>query len=168
MSNTIATLQHEEQVGTGGLEKKVSIIVPVYNHGKYLAEALDSVLRQTYPHWECVIVNDGSTDNSEEIAMQYVRKDARFKYIYQKNAGVAAARNNGIRNSDGLFILPLDSDNKLCPTYFLKKGVTRSRSHPDTTLVYGKAIFFGDRSGIWNLPEYSWEKFIWPNCIDAC
>ena len=147
--------------------EKVSIIVPVYNLGCYLAEALDSVLQQTYPQWECVIVNDGSTDNSEKVAMQYVEKDARFKYIYQENAGVAAARNNGIQNSDGLFILPLDCDDMLCPTY-LEKGVARFLIYPETTLVYGKAELFGDSSGIWDLDEYSWDSIIWANCIYNC
>ena len=96
---------------------KVSVIVPVYNQGEFLSEALESVLQQTYPNWECIIVNDGSTDNSGEVAKGYVNKDDRFKYLYQDNSGVAAARNNGIRHSDGFYILPLDSDNVLCPTY---------------------------------------------------
>ena len=62
----------------------VSIIVPVYNLGKYLSEALDSVLSQTYQTWEFIIVNDGSTDNSEEVARKYVNIDTRFKYLFQK------------------------------------------------------------------------------------
>ena len=146
---------------------KVSVIVPVYNQGEFLAEALDSVLQQTYSNWECVIVNDGSTDNSEEVAKSYLDKDNRFKYLYQENSRLAAARNNGIWHSDGYYILPLDSDNVLCPAY-LEKAVSYFLLHPETTLVYGKAELFGDRSGIWNLPEYSWEKIIWSNCIDAC
>lgn len=143
---------------------KVSVIVPVYNQGEFLAEALDSVLQQTYSNWECVIVNDGSTDNTEEVALDYVNKDGRFRYLYQDNSGVSAARNNGIRHSDGLFILPLDGDDILCPSY-LEKAVSRFMLHPETTLVYGKAEFFGDRSGVWDLPEWSWGSFIWENCI---
>ena len=146
---------------------KVSVIVPVYNQGVFLAEALDSVLQQTYSNWECVIVNDGSTDNTEVVAKSYVNKDVRFKYLYQDNSGVSAARNNGIRHSNGFFILPLDSDNMLLPTY-MEKAVSYFLLHPETTLVYGKAELFGDKNGIWNLPEYSWEKFIWSNCIDNC
>ena len=138
---------------------KVSVIVPVYNQGEFLAEALDSVLQQTYSNWECVIVNDGSTDNSEEVAKSYLDKDNRFKYLYQENSRLAAARNNGIRHSDGYFILPLDSDNVLCPAY-LEKAVSYFLLHPETTLVYGKAELFGDRSGIWNLPEYSWVCYV--------
>ena len=108
----------------------------------------------------CVIVNDGSTDNTEVVAKSYVNKDVRFKYLYQDNSGVSAARNNGIRHSNGFFILPLDSDNMLLPTY-MEKAVSYFLLHPETTLVYGKAELFGDKNGIWNLPEYSWEKFIW-------
>lgn len=162
--NTISPTRQEQ-----GLEEpvKVSVIVPVYNQGEFLAEALDSVLQQTYSNWECVIVNDGSTDNTEKVAKSYVNKDDRFKYLYQNNSGCAAARNNGIRHSDGFFILPLDSDNMLCPTC-LEKAVGYFLLHPETTLVYGKVEFFGDRSGIWNLPEYSWDSFIWSNCIDNC
>lgn len=156
------------QQGLGSEEPvKVSVIVPVYNQGEFLAEALDSVLQQTYPNWECIIVNDGSTDNTEEVAKSYVNKDDRFKYLYQENSGCGAARNNGIRHSNGYFILPLDGDNMLCPTY-LEKAVSYFLLHPETTLVYGKAEYFGDRSGVWNLPKYSWERFIWSNCIDAC
>jgi glycosyltransferase involved in cell wall biosynthesis len=56
----------------------VSVIIPCYNQAKYLPDALDSVLKQTYPHWECIIVNDGSPDNTEEVAMEWVKKDNRF------------------------------------------------------------------------------------------
>lgn len=123
--------------------------------------------RKTYPYWECVIVNDGSTDNSEEIAMHYVNKDNRLKYLYQTNAGVAAARNNGIGRSDGFYILPLDSDGILCPCY-LEKAVNHFQSYPETTLVYGNVEKFGDEKGLWNLPMYSWEGIIWRNCIVNC
>ena len=96
---------------------KVSIIVPCYNQAAYLAETLDSVLDQTYQHWECVIVNDGSPDNAEEIANEYVAKDNRFKYLWEKNEGPSQARNFGILNSDGKYVLPLDADDLVAPTY---------------------------------------------------
>ena len=63
----------------------VSIIVPCYNQAQYLPETLDSVLAQTYPYWECIIVNDGSPDNTEEIAKHYCEKDNRFKYLFKEN-----------------------------------------------------------------------------------
>jgi glycosyltransferase involved in cell wall biosynthesis len=63
----------------------ISIIVPCYNQAQYLDEALNSVLNQTYENWECIIVNDGSPDNTEFVAQKWCAKDIRFKYIFQKN-----------------------------------------------------------------------------------
>ena len=72
----------------------VSIIVPCYKQAKYLPESLDSIIAQTYTDWECVIVDDGSPDNTKEIADRYVNLDKRIRYISQKNQGVSIARNN--------------------------------------------------------------------------
>ena len=145
----------------------VSIIVPVFNQGKYLTETLESVLKQTYQKWECVIVNDGSTDNSERIALEFVKRDQRFKYFHQENFGVSAARNNGIMHSNGQFILPLDGDDIILPRY-IKKCVEHFNSHPETTVVTAKAKRFGTNTGIWRLPKYSWDTIIWINCLVVC
>lgn len=91
----------------------VSIIVPVYNVEKYLAECLTSLMRQTYVHTEVIIVNDGSTDRSVEIAEDYVRKYANFKIISQKNGGLSAARNAGKAEALGKYICFVDSDDFL-------------------------------------------------------
>ena len=144
--------------------KLVSIIIPCYKQAQYLPEALDSVLAQTYTNWECVIVNDGSPDNTEEIAKNYIERDARFKYIFQENSGPSAARNNGIKNSHGEYLLPLDADDLIAPTY-LEKAVDHFSHFPETKLVYCKAEKFGKENGVWNLPEYDYESFIWNNCI---
>lgn len=90
--------------------KTVSIIVPCYNQAQYLDECLNSVLDQTYPNWECIIVNDGSPDNTEEVAMKWTNKDERFKYLYKTNGGLSSARNFGLQHSSGQYILFLDSD----------------------------------------------------------
>ena len=71
----------------------VSIIVPCYNQACFLPETLESVIRQSYTEWECIIVNDGSKDNTEEVSLSYTKKDNRIKYIYQENKGLSAARN---------------------------------------------------------------------------
>src|SRR5687768_10004937 len=89
----------------------VSIIVPCFNQAEFLNETLQSVLSQTISDWECIIINDGSKDNSEEIALPWVDKDKRFKYLKQENRGVCAARNKGISEANGKYILPLDGDN---------------------------------------------------------
>jgi glycosyltransferase involved in cell wall biosynthesis len=94
----------------------VSVIMPAYNSAKYIAEAIDSVLAQTYPMLEIIVVDDGSTDSTGEIVKKYVEKQRnketkrQIRYIYQENKGPAAARNNGIRAAKGGYIAFLDSD----------------------------------------------------------
>jgi len=91
----------------------VSIIVACYDQAQYLSEALDSILAQSYSNWECIIVNDGSPDNTDEIAGLYCDKDVRFKYLYKENGGPASARNAGLKIAKGEYIQLLDSDDKL-------------------------------------------------------
>lgn len=98
----------------------VSIIVPCYKQAHYLGQALQSVLEQNYSNWECIIVNDGSPDNTELVAKEWVAKDSRFQYLYKENGGLSSARNAGIKSSKGEFILPLDADDILYPDYLKK------------------------------------------------
>ena len=88
----------------------VSIITPLYNGEKYVAQTIESVLAQTYPDWEMIVVNDGSTDRSAEIVQRYVEQDPRIKLFTQRNGGSASARNNGIRRAEGQYIALLDAD----------------------------------------------------------
>ena len=110
------------------MNKLVSIIVPCYNQAHYLPEALGSVLAQTYPHWECIIVNDGSVDNTEEIAQQWMEKDGRFRYIKKENGGMSSARNAGLKAASGEYIQLLDADDLLetdkikCQVDYLENG----------------------------------------------
>jgi glycosyltransferase involved in cell wall biosynthesis len=91
----------------------ISIIIPCYNQGEFLNETILSVYNQTNSNWECIIINDGSTDNSDEIANEWVRKDNRFKYFYKENEGVSSARNLGLEKVNGNYIQFLDSDDLL-------------------------------------------------------
>ena len=93
----------------------ISVIVPCYNQAQYLDECLQSVLDQTYQDWECIIVNDGSPDNTEEVAKKWLAKDSRFKYLYKENGGLSSARNAGIKIAVGDFIQFLDCDDILEP-----------------------------------------------------
>lgn len=93
----------------------VSIIIPAYNTGKYLCECLDSVLRQTWRDMEVIVVNDGSTDATEEIARGYAARDGRVKLITVSNGGQAAARNIGLDRAEGEWIAFVDSDDILYP-----------------------------------------------------
>ncbi|SCX92338.1 Glycosyltransferase involved in cell wall bisynthesis [Nonlabens sp. Hel1_33_55] len=91
-------------------EQLISVIIPCYNQASFLNETLESVYEQSYADWECIIVNDGSTDNTQQIAERWVKKDVRFKYYFQDNSGLSAARNKGLKESRGDFIQLLDSD----------------------------------------------------------
>ena len=95
------------------MNTKVSVIVPCYNQAQYLDEALQSILNQSFTDWECIVVNDGSKDNTEFISNEWIKKDSRFKYVYQDNGGLSNARNVGIKKAEGEFILPLDADDKI-------------------------------------------------------
>jgi len=124
---------------------KVSIIVPCFNQAQYLEEALQSVLEQTYSNWECIIVNDGSPDNTEEVAQKWVDKDSRFVYLFKENGGLSSARNAGIAMAKGEFILNLDSDDKYHPT-FLEKGTAILISDSSIGVVSSWGVrFIGDK-----------------------
>ncbi len=97
----------------------ISVIIPAYNQARYLPEALDSVLAQTYVDWECIIINDGSTDDTEEIAFAYQKKDSRFKYQKKENGGLSSARNEGLKSAKGDWIQFLDSDDYIEPEKFM-------------------------------------------------
>ena len=119
----------------------VSIIVPCFNQAHFLDESLQSVLNQTYIDWECIIVNDGSPDNAEEIANKWCKKDKRFKYLDKKNGGLSSARNAGIKISKGDFILPLDADDIIHPDYLLKT-VPLLKKNGKLAIVSCYSIFF--------------------------
>lgn len=97
---------------------KISIIVPCYNQEEFLDSTLNSVLKQTYPHWECIIIDDGSTDSTLEIARCYENTDKRFRLFSIKNQGLAHARNFGIEKSVGELIQFLDGDDILVENRF--------------------------------------------------
>lgn len=88
----------------------ISIIVPIYNVENYLRQCLDSIMSQTYQNFECLLINDGSLDNSADICREYVSKDSRFRYFEKENGGVSSARNLGIERSKGQYITFIDSD----------------------------------------------------------
>jgi glycosyltransferase involved in cell wall biosynthesis len=145
----------------------ISIIIPCYNSEKTLSETLDSVLLQNYEEWEAIVVNDGSPDNLEKIALEYVNKDSRFKYIKKENGGLATARNYGIERATGKYILPLDSDNKVRPD-FGKTAIALMDQDQTVDVVYGDAMYFGEKSGIWKVGKFDKYRMLEHNYIDAC
>ncbi len=103
--------------GSAVIEGMVSIITPCYNGARFVGETIESVLTQTYSHWEMIVVDDGSADGSERIISEYVRRDPRIRLIRQKNAGAACARNAGLRQATGQYIALLDADDIWEPVF---------------------------------------------------
>ncbi len=142
----------------------VSIIVPCFNQASFIGEALDSVLSQSYVDWQCVVIDDGSTDETETIVRSYLSRDDRFVYLKKANGGVASARNLGIKNSSGEFILPLDGDDKLHKDY-LRTAMSYFAAHPETDLVYTQVKLFGATRGLNRLPAYDYQRLLFDNMI---
>lgn len=145
----------------------LSIIIPCYNSETTLETTLESVISQDFEDWEAIIINDGSTDATEEIALRWVESDKRFKYFAKPNEGLGKTRNYGIAKSNGLYILPLDSDNQLIKD-FSKDAIAVFEKNQDIGVVYGDAQYFGEKNGIWKVDDYNLNKMLVDNYIDAC
>jgi glycosyltransferase involved in cell wall biosynthesis len=145
---------------------RVSVVIPCFNDGAYIDEAVDSVLAQTYQDFEIIIVNDGSTDpRTNDILSNYSRPKTRV--IQTANQGVARARNRAIEEARGEFILPLDADDKIGKEY-LEEAVEVIDGDPDVGIVYCLTEFFGNKTGLWELPPYSLEGMLLDNLICNC
>lgn len=116
----------------------VSVLMPTYNREKFVGEAIESVLSQTYPNFELLVVDDGSTDKTKSVVQKYLT-DPRVKYFYKENGGQSSGRNLGFKNSKGDYIAFLDSDNKWKPEK-LKICMTAALDNPDVGVVYGDNI----------------------------
>jgi glycosyltransferase involved in cell wall biosynthesis len=111
----------------------ISVIIPCYNHGQFLGEAIESALGQSYPHVEVLVVDDGSTDHSAQVAASF---GDRIRSIHKQNSGLSAARNTGILECRGEFVLCLDADDYLWPD-MLERHVEAIRAHPTGTVFHG-------------------------------
>lgn len=119
----------------------VSVVMPVYNREDLVGRAIDSILGQTYPHFEFIIVDDGSTDNTPEILKQYAKKDARIKIVTNvQNCGISCGRNRGMDAAVGKYIVPMDSDD-VALSIRLEKSVTAMEENPEIDAFTG---YFGD------------------------
>lgn len=144
---------------------KVSIIIPCYNQEKYIAEAIESSINQTYKDVEIIVVNDASFDNSANIINSYAKKYKNIKFINcTENKGVVFCRNLAIQNASGEYILPLDADDKIAPEY-VEKSVNVFFSKPETKIVYCRAMLFGSKNKEFRLDEFSLDNIIFHNCI---
>jgi len=147
-------------------QPKVTVVIPSYNHGKYLQEAIDSVENSGFKDYEIIIVDDGSTDASSRKIAQDLKANG-YEVILQENKGVAASRNNAIKIAKGEFIIPLDADNRLLKPYFFE-GIKILEDNPKIGVVYGDAQVIGEKSGTWVNHPMQLEEIIFENYIDNC
>ena len=118
------------------MEHLVSIIVPVYNTGEYLAPCIESLTSQTYSNLEIILVDDGSTDGSGAVCDEFARRDERIKVIHQKNSGVSSARNAGLENASGTYLTFVDADDGLVP-HGLETALRYLRENDADMVTYG-------------------------------
>jgi len=132
----------------------VSVIIPTYNRAQWLTEAIDSVLEQTYPNIELIMVNDGSTDNTDEVVQPY---KGRLIYVKQENSGCGAAVNTGLKHAKGEYITRLDDDDQFLPDKVAMQ-VEAFRKHPNVGLIGGPCYLMdgnGDIVGTRKTPNYN-------------
>ncbi|MRR53110.1 MAG: glycosyltransferase [Deltaproteobacteria bacterium] len=149
---------------------QVSVIIPCYNYGQYLAEAVSSVITQTYQEFEIIIINDGSTDNTAEVAEQIINSNPhiRIRLINQANSGQPAfSRNKGISEAKGKYILPLDADDKISPT-MIEKMVRILDDDQAVDIVYCDTIRFGDVDNAYQTEDWSLTRLASDNIINYC
>ncbi|RYC05834.1 glycosyltransferase family 2 protein [Nocardioides zhouii] len=145
---------------------KVSIVIPCYNGGGLVQEAVTSALAQTHPAVEVLVVDDGSTDSTTLETLKHIEKAGQARVIRQENQGLCAARNRGIEESAGAYILPLDHDDEIYPDY-AAKAVDVLDSRAEVGIVYGRAERFGATTGDWYLPDFSMGRMLATNLIYA-
>lgn len=145
----------------------VSVIMPLYNMEDYVDEAIASVLNSNYSPLELIVVDDGSTDNSLSIVRQWAERDKRVQWLRQDNAGPCRARNIAVKAANGKYLLPVDADNKLAPS-FIREAVAVLEAHPNVKVVAPTIERFGLRNDLWRLPPFSLRLLARRNMIDTC
>lgn len=146
---------------------KISIVVTCYNLGEYLNEALESIACfKDASAYEVVIVDDGSTDLRTKDVIAGLDR-SKYRVLEQPNMGLSKARNNGIAISTGAYIISLDADNHVHPA-FLERSISILDSEPNIGVVYGDAMYFEGRTGLWKVGPYDFSRLLKSNYIDAC
>ena len=146
---------------------KIVVVIPCYNQGKYVADAIKSLIDQTYVHWKCVVINDGSTDDSDKAIREAIGDDDRFVYVSQENKGVAASRNAGARMFKSEYLMFLDADDMIDRTY-LEKGIMFMDENKDYTMFHARAKMI-DLENETRPPKYLYGwKFRYPYFILHC
>ncbi|CUQ67235.1 glycosyltransferase [Candidatus Nitrospira inopinata] len=155
--------------GAREADPTVSVIVPCYAQADFLAEAIESVVTQTFSDWECLIVDDGSPDHTAQVARDLIARypDKRIRLIRKTNGGLSDARNAGIREARGRYILPLDADDRLDPRY-LAETVPILERNPDIAIVYVDERTFGETEGVHRKGVVTLESLLVGNVHDYC
>jgi glycosyltransferase involved in cell wall biosynthesis len=122
-------------------EPLVSVITPTYNYGRFIELALESLRAQTHRNWECVVVDDGSTDDTAEVIARYIEREPRVRYLRQENQRQAVAKNTGLADARGRYVQFLDADDLIEPRK-LERQVEFLESHAEADIVYGGVRFF--------------------------
>ena len=148
----------------GNQNKKVYIIVPVYNAEKYLGYCLNSILSQTYSNWTAILVDDGSTDTSLEICRSYEAVDARFRVFSKPNGGVSSARNFGLRYAEGDYLEFVDSDDCLALDSLEKQVALAVENDSQLVVVNALIVAVGmsrrdEIEQTFNKLERIWEEY---------
>lgn len=141
----------------------VSVIMPCFNQGQFIEEAVESIIAQTFTPVEIIIINDGSTDIETVRLLNHYQKP-NVSVIHTENRGPSAARNVGIHQAKGQYILPVDADDRIAPTY-LEKAVPILASQPEIGIVYTQAELFGAKTGSFDLPPYQFPDILLGNMI---
>ena len=134
----------------------VSIIVPIYNIEGYIRECIDSILAQTYPDFELILVDDGSPDNCGRICDEYAEKDVRIKVIHKENGGLTSARNAGLSVAKGDWIMHVDGDDWIEPDMI--ESLIEAAKATEADLVFGDFMKYGPYAGNHKLPTWSIDK----------
>ena len=140
--------------------KLISIVVPVYNVAPYLNLCLESIANQTYTHFEVLLINDGSRDNSKDICLEFAERDNRFKYIEQKNAGLSVARNTGILNATGEFITLINGDDFVDPNYLEELYHAALKNDSEIVIASYKTFNENDNNYYIHVFDYREEYYI--------
>lgn len=143
--------------------KKVSVIMPCFNDGAYIEEAVASIRAQTYPNIELVIIDDGSDEPETKAVLEKLESSGAV-LLHTNRLRPAGARNAGIAAATGEYILPVDADDLIAPNY-IEKAVKIMDDNDNIGVVYCHADLFGEQSGPWELPDYSLEKMLLDNII---
>ncbi len=150
--------------GTAITGPLISVIVPCYNQSESILQTLESVRAQTYPRWECIIVDDGSTDDSLAKIYGFIAGDERFRPVPVANAGVSAARNLAAKQARGTLLFPLDGDDYIHPDC-LQRCLQPFLDLPAVRLVCPQGVLFGAEQGPWTLPPFHYKTMLKYNMI---